>query len=606
MKRRNFLKGLLTLPMAGALPAFVSAAENEKGSLDIQAPSSSGLDKVVDIINSDKRLKRRVSSEDRQDAINCAKRMNNIILEGIIATGIANDNRLTIADIRELNDYIFHNYHDEWVVLHGNDEDGEESGFHKVVNDGARTKLFGRNALNKVFDGIYHMGFETHLKNRLLNEDGNKNASYKNVANWLNMLLQSELKNGALHNPAVKEVTGDTGTGLDRAIDIIYTDRGLNKRISTGDMREGARSANEMNKLILEAVDATGSGSRGYFTVDEIKSINRYLVDNHADKWKNLHGDDEPDEEYGFHKVQKDGAKTKLFGKNAINRVFDGIYHLGFKTPYKNRLVNEDGNKNASFKRVAVWLSKILSDDLNNQMDDLKILIPLYSYPNWWDSKNYVWNRLIQLKKRYPDAEITAIINPNNGHFQETNSDFEHGIKDLHDAKIKMVGYVYTSYAERSRDEVEKDIKAWQKYYQNLGIEGIFFDEVSTNRNDLEYYTNLSNIARSKGFETVILNPGITTDQSYIESGIANIVITYENPHDELLSNPPSKYNTPSANTELSLLIYEMENDGVDDLTNFARKHKFSYIYYTEDGADGNPWDTVSEYLEDEIKKALE
>jgi len=602
MKRRNFLKGIFALSTATAIPSFLQASQSS----DITLPEKSGLDRVITIINSDKRLKRRVSQADRDEAIECAKQMNRVILEGIIATGIANDKRLSIADVRELNDYIFHNYHDEWMLWHGDDEDGEETGFHKVVNDGARTKLFGKNALNRVFDSIYHLGFETHLKNRLLNEDGNKNASYKRVTQWLNALLRDELESGKLANPSIKEVVGETGTGLDRAIDIIYKDPGLQRRISTGDIREGAKSANIMNKLLIEAIDATDAGSAGYITKSEAKAINHYLVENYADIWAKAHGDDEKDREFGFHKVQKDGAKTKLFGKNAINRVFDGIYHLGFKTPYKNRLVNEDGNKNASFKRVAQWLTKLLADDLNNQKDDLKILIPLYSYPNWWDSQNYKWKQLIELKNKYPHAEITAIINPSNGHFRESNSDFEHGIKDLHDANIKMVGYVYTSYGDRSVDEVKADIEAWQEYYQDLGINGIFFDEVSTNKDKLEHYSQLSTIAKSRGFENIILNPGITTDQSYIDSGIATIVVSYENPHDKLLSNPPSSYNKPSKSTDLSLLIYEMEDNSVDDLIQFAREHKFEYIYFTEDGADGNPWDSVSSNLEEEIQKAME
>jgi len=602
MKRRNFLKGIFALSTATAIPSFLQASQSS----DITLPETSGLDRVITIINSDKRLKRRVSQADREEAIECAKQMNRVILEGIIATGIANDKRLSIADVRELNDYIFHNYHDAWVVWHGDDEDGEETGFHKVVNDGARTKLFGKNALNRVFDSIYHLGFETHLKNRLLNEDGNKNASYKRVTQWLNALLRDELESGKLANPSIKEVVGETGTGLDRAIDIIYQDPGLQRRISTGDMREGAKSANIMNKLLIEAIDATDAGSAGYITASEAKAINQYLVENYADIWAQAHGDDEKDREFGFHKVQKDGAKTKLFGKNAINRVFDGIYHLGFKTPYKNRLVNEDGNKNASFKRVAQWLTKLLADDLNNQKDDLKILIPLYSYPNWWDSQNYNWKQLIELKNKYPHAEIIAIINPSNGHFSKSNSDFEHGIKDLHDANIKMVGYVYTSYGDRPVDEVKADIEAWQEFYQDLGINGIFFDEVATNKDKLEHYGQLSSIAKSRGFENIILNPGITTDQSYIDSGIATIVVSYENPHDKLLSNPPSSYNKPSKSTDLSLLIYEMEDNSVNDLIQFAREHKFEYIYFTEDGADGNPWDSISSYLEEEIKKAME
>jgi len=603
MKRRNFLKGLCMTPMVGLIPTIGLADDfaNSKNQ-DI----TTGLDKIITIIQEDKRLNRKVNSADIEVAIASARRMNEILVDAIIQTGVANDRKISIADTRELNDYIFYNYHNEWVELHGNDKEGEETGFHKVVNNGARTKLFGKNAINKIADSIYHLGFETHLKNRLLNEDGNANASYKQVAIWLDSLLKEDLESGILSNATIQEIVGETGTGLDRAIEIIYSDKGLQKCISIGDMRIGAYSANEMNKLLIETIDTTDAGRSGEFTIENIREINRYLVENHVAKWTRLHGNDEDDSETGFHKVQNDGAKTKLFGKNAINRVFDGIYHLGFETPYKKRLVNEDGNKNAKFKKIASWLNELLSDELNNKKDDLKILIPLYSYPNWYDKESYIWQKMIDIQQQYPDVEIVAIVNPSNGHFREKNSDYTRGIQDLINANIKVVGYVYTKYASRTTQEVVDDIEAWSEFYKEEGVSGIFFDETSISINDLEYYTNLSNEAKVRELDFIILNPGITTDQAYIDSGIVDIVVSYENTNRELLTNPPANYNQSSENTKLSLLIYEMEDDTVDDLISFAREHKFSYIYFTEDGFDDNPWDSLSSYFENEVSKIMD
>jgi len=356
MKRRNFLKTLLVVPAIGMVPSVTFASESTE---------IVGLEKIVSIIQNDKRLNRKVDEADIEIAIESVRRMNEILIEAILQTGVANDGVITTRDTRELNDYINENYHDEWIELHGDDEaDGEDTGFHKVRGNGARTKLFGKNAINRVADSIYHLGFETHRKNRLLNEDGNKNASFKKVAQWLDALLREDLAAGRLANPDVEEVVGSTGTGLDKAIEIIYNDVGLNKKISLGDMREGARSVNGMNELLLEAISATNAADGGVFTKQDMRNVNQYLVENHAEEWAELHGDDEKDEETGFHKVQSDGAKTKLFGKNAINQVCDGIHHLGFETPHKNRLVNEDGNKNKSFKKVAEWLTKILATEL--------------------------------------------------------------------------------------------------------------------------------------------------------------------------------------------------------------------------------------------------
>ncbi len=322
---------------------------------------SSGLDVIFDIVEKDKRLNKRVPEEDIATALEAAKRMNEIILEAVYQTGVANDKKINMADIREINRYIVKHYGNEWPDLHGDDEDGYETGFHLIVNDGAKTKLFGKNAINKVFDGIYHLGFPTPYKRRLANEDGNKNISIKNAAIWLDNLLKEDMENGSLYNPSIQEVVGETGTGLDKVIDIIYRDNRLQKRVATGDLREAARCANEMNKIIVEAVYATGVFDDGVITKDEIWQINDYIVQNYGDRWKELHGDDENGKETGFHKVVKNGAKTKLFGKNAINKVFDGIYHLGFPSPYPRNLANEDGNKNISVKKAAIWLTNLLN-----------------------------------------------------------------------------------------------------------------------------------------------------------------------------------------------------------------------------------------------------
>jgi len=167
------------------------------------------------------------------------------------------------------------------------------------------------------------------------------------------------------------------------------------------------------------------------------------------------------------------------------------------------------------------------------------------------------------------------------------------------------VGYVSTRYGDRDANDILDDIDAWREIYKNSGVSGIFFDETSTDGDFLDYYRDLTNGAKDRGFNFTILNAGTTTDQSYIDSNIADIVMTYESKYKNLVNNPPETYNSPTANTKLSILVYAMDGDKVDDLISIAREHKFSYIYFTEDGVSGNPWDSISEYLEEEVSKML-
>ncbi|NJM11160.1 MAG: hypothetical protein HC889_04010 [Synechococcaceae cyanobacterium SM1_2_3] len=217
--------------------------------------------------------------------------------------------------------------------------------------------------MNTVADGLYHLGFEI-CDGQLLNEDGNANASVKTVAEWLDDLLDKDLAGGSLKSASVNPYAkGTTSTGLDQLVTIITTDEGLNKKIATSEIFAGATAANEMNKLIVEAIRATGAADGKVIDVDELREINAYIRANHLGEWTKLHGDDEDCEETGFHLVQNDGATSKLYDRNAVNNVADGIYHIGFEIQ-NNRFLNEDGNANASLKTVAEWLNNLLAEDL--------------------------------------------------------------------------------------------------------------------------------------------------------------------------------------------------------------------------------------------------
>ncbi|PLX38390.1 MAG: hypothetical protein C0606_09310 [Hyphomicrobiales bacterium] len=302
--------------------------------------TGSGLDRIVTRILQDCGLNNTIPDEDIAGGAAAADAMNALIVEAIEATGIATDNDISADDVRAINDYLRTNHADEWVVLHGDDEDGEETGFHLVQNDGANSRIFGKNLVDTVADGIYHLGFEIQ-GDTLLNEDGNANANIQDVADWLNYYYTD---------------VSTTGTGLDQMVDLIKNEDDLARNTSAADIQGGAIAANGLNALILEAIDATGVGEDGLFSAEDVRALNAYLVANHAAEWAELHGDDEDGEETGFHLVQNDGAQVKFRGDNAINTVIDGIYHLGFALN-GDTLDNEDGNANATIFDVSDWLN---------------------------------------------------------------------------------------------------------------------------------------------------------------------------------------------------------------------------------------------------------
>ncbi len=353
----QWLGQLLASELAG------DALDNAAVDAYVDGTTGTGLDQLVSIITSDAGLNRKIANADIRGGASAADGMNALIVEAIRATGVANNGDISIADLRDLNTYLRSNHLTRWTQLHGDDADSGETGFHLVQADGATSRLFERNAVDTVADGIFHLAFEI-CDNRFVNEDGNANASLRSVSDWLNQLLAGDLVGTTLDNAAVNPYAqGTTGTGLDQLVSLITQDEGLNRKIANSEIFAGASAANGMNALIVEAIRATGAADGASIEVDEIREMNAYLRAHHLNEWTTLHGDDEEGAETGFHLVQNDGASSRLFDRNAVNTVADGLYHLGFEIQ-RNRFVNEDGDANASLSSAAQWLNALLHDDL--------------------------------------------------------------------------------------------------------------------------------------------------------------------------------------------------------------------------------------------------
>ena len=208
--------------------------------------TGTGLDLLIDMALNDQGLNRRVDSVEITEAVRAMATMNEIILDSIEATGIGGDGLIDTAEIYTLAAHIKANFAETWTLAHGDDEQGVETGFHLVQNDGATTRLFGENGINTVADGLYHLGFGTEGRN-LINEDGNRNAGVDDVAFWLNALLAEDLAEGDFDAPPPPPIA-TTGTGLDTLVAMIETDQGLRQRLPLSEIQAGAEAANVMNE----------------------------------------------------------------------------------------------------------------------------------------------------------------------------------------------------------------------------------------------------------------------------------------------------------------------------------------------------------------------
>jgi len=212
-------------------------------------------------------------------------------------------------------------------------------------------------------------------------------------------------------------------------------------------------------------------------------------------------------------------------------------------------------------------------------LENYKYLIPAY----WW---NYDLNKkLLEVNK------AIVIVNPWNWDFEKAQEVFNDMIEKTHKNDNLAVWYIYTLYWKRSLSTVKKRIDNWLKEYPS--IEWFFFDEVSSSKDELEFYTEIYNYVKSKNENLiVILNPWTTPDKWYMN--ISDNIVLYETYCERY-----SKYKQPTwinqyANSRFSYLWLRCSQSQYDNLSN---KYKNYIQYFTNDWNDSNTWDSLSKYV---------
>lgn len=158
-------------------------------------------------------------------------------------------------------------------------------------------------------------------------------------------------------------IIGTTGTGLDRAIDLIAGDYGLNMGLSGSAIREGAAAADAMNGMIVSAIKALGLANDGEITVSDIYSLNSYLRSNGYSKFTTLYGTEKAGVESGFQRISGEGAVTRLFGEAGVDRVLEGVYELAFEIK-DGHLTSPRNYWGPGVDDVAHWLNTLLAPEL--------------------------------------------------------------------------------------------------------------------------------------------------------------------------------------------------------------------------------------------------
>lgn len=232
---------------------------------------------------------------------------------------------------------------------------------------------------------------------------------------------------------------------------------------------------------------------------------------------------------------------------------------------------------------------KLLSTSVSPMV---QLLVPAYFDPAD-DAAD--WARLATAAKTVP---LTAIVNPNSGPGETADPLYVDAITNVR-KNGRVVGYVHTSYGARPLSEVEDEVRAYRSFYK---LDGIFLDEMADTAEALGYYRRLySDIKLLNPNYQVIGNPGTDTLESYLDptNPTADTLVTFEDTQaDYATADPPEWVRSHDAG-EFANIVYGVPgSDAMRLVVAKAIERNVSYIYTTDDGADGNPYDRLPNYWE--------
>jgi len=207
------------------------------------------------------------------------------------------------------------------------------------------------------------------------------------------------------------------------------------------------------------------------------------------------------------------------------------------------------------------------------------IAFPLYDDPS---GDPAAWQ---QMNGAAPKVAL-LVANPASGPGPMAEGQYTQAIATTHAAGQTIVGYVHTSYANtmtRPVSAVEADVDAWYSYYPD--IDGIFFDEVSTDTSTIAaYYQPLHDYVKGKaGQRVVVINPGTLVDEAFMAT--ADIVVTFEDVYANYVSNYPPNPAWIANYPRWRFWHLVLQATSVGDMQNavaIARGRNVGYVYVTD------------------------
>lgn len=233
------------------------------------------------------------------------------------------------------------------------------------------------------------------------------------------------------------------------------------------------------------------------------------------------------------------------------------------------------------------------------------LLVPLYVYPAEIHT-NPVYNRLIDLRRRYEMVPLWVIVNPASGPGQQVDANYTKAIDRLLGAGCVVLGYVTTSYGKRPVADVRKDMDQWLSLYPRT--QGIFFDEMiyEDTATAARHQAALRQYAHDIGYWPTVANPGADTPGRYFAAHAADVIVVHEGnawPSEEQLKGDYFGGYADYPPFTRAVLIHSQPKFDPTQLQTARKYARWFYVteapYRPGDPQAANPWDRLSQHLDE-------
>jgi hypothetical protein len=209
------------------------------------------------------------------------------------------------------------------------------------------------------------------------------------------------------------------------------------------------------------------------------------------------------------------------------------------------------------------------------------IAIPAYFYPSYPDP---LWTRM---EDAVPAVSF-AIMNPANGAGAAPDSNYISQVAATRAAGVKVLGYVYSSYAARDAALLRADI---DNYYTWYGVDGIFIDEADNTCVNQPYYAGLDTYVKTKGgLAMTVINPGTITPECFATA--ADVILNFEGSYAQYLAWAPYGWESAYDASRFWHLVYATSESDMPAAILASQSRGAGYVYVTPDTLV-NPWDSL-------------